>query len=62
MAMNVSLDAEPFTRINPCGYAGLEVTRLADLSSVSTVEEAGHGLEAHLLRALGFPARASTGE
>jgi lipoyl(octanoyl) transferase len=56
IAINVSLDTEPFTRINPCGYAGLEVTRLADLTSVKSVEEAGRGLEPHLLRALGFPA------
>src|SRR5262245_14556724 len=28
LAMNVSNDLEPFTRINPCGYEGLEMTRL----------------------------------
>ena len=55
LAMNVDLDPEPFTRINPCGYAGLEVTRLADLSRVRTVAEAADGLQPHLLRALGFP-------
>jgi lipoyl(octanoyl) transferase len=52
IAMNVSLDMEPFSRINPCGYAGLEVTRLADLANVNTVEAARIGLEPHLLRAL----------
>ena len=31
LALNVDLELEPFLRINPCGYAGLEVTRLADL-------------------------------
>jgi lipoyl(octanoyl) transferase len=30
MALNVSLDLEPFERINVCGYRGLAVTRLAD--------------------------------
>jgi lipoyl(octanoyl) transferase len=54
LAMNVSLDTEPFTRINPCGYAGLEVTRLADLTNIRTVADAARGLEPHLLRALGF--------
>jgi lipoyl(octanoyl) transferase len=54
IALNVSLDAEPFTRINPCGYAGLQVTRLADLTNVTSVAEAAAGLEPHLLRALGF--------
>ena len=57
LAMNVNLDAEPFTRINPCGYEGLEVTRLADLGGARSVEEASAGLEPHLLRALGFSAR-----
>lgn len=31
IALNVDVDLEPFQRINPCGYAGLQVTRLADL-------------------------------
>ena len=26
MALNVDIDLEPFTRINPCGYAGLQMT------------------------------------
>ena len=31
IALNVDLDLDPFRRINPCGYPGLAVTRLADL-------------------------------
>ena len=31
LALNVDMDLEPFTRINPCGFEGLEVTQLADL-------------------------------
>lgn len=31
LALNVCMDLEPFRRINPCGYEGLEVTQLADL-------------------------------
>ncbi len=31
VALNVDLDLEPFTRIDPCGYPGLAATRLADL-------------------------------
>lgn len=54
IALNVSLDMEPFSRINPCGYAGLEVTRLADLAGINTVTDAARGLEPHLLKALGF--------
>ena len=29
-ALNVDMDLEPFTRINPCGQAGLEMTQLHD--------------------------------
>lgn len=52
MALNVSADLEPFRRINPCGYPGLEMTQLADLSAVSSVSAAAAGLKAHLLREL----------
>ena len=31
LALNLDLDLEPFLRINPCGYPGLAVTRIADL-------------------------------
>ncbi|WP_048307241.1 lipoyl(octanoyl) transferase LipB [Halomonas sp. PR-M31] len=31
VAFNVDMDLAPFTRINPCGYAGLNMIRLCDL-------------------------------
>lgn len=31
VALNVDNDLSPFQRINPCGYAGLEMTRMVDL-------------------------------
>lgn len=31
LAFNADVALEPFQRINPCGYPGLEMTRLADL-------------------------------
>lgn len=31
LALNLDLDLEPFSRINPCGYAGQSVSRLRDL-------------------------------
>lgn len=40
LALNVSLDMEPFRRINPCGYTGLEMTQLADLGGPQDVREA----------------------
>lgn len=31
LALNVDMDLEPFARINPCGYQGLQMTQLAAL-------------------------------
>jgi lipoyl(octanoyl) transferase len=41
LAFNIDMDLEPFGRINPCGFAGLKVVRLADLAQVEirTVED-----------------------
>jgi lipoyl(octanoyl) transferase len=56
LAVNVNLDLEPFHRINPCGYQGLEMTQLAQIGGPSSVALAADALEPHLLRALGFAA------
>lgn len=52
LALNVALDLEPFSRINPCGYEGLKMTRLADLGGPATVAAAAAALEPHLRAAL----------
>lgn len=52
LALNVDMDLEPFSRINPCGYHGLEMTQLAAHGARMSVEEAARGLEPHLLRYL----------
>jgi lipoyl(octanoyl) transferase len=54
LALNVNLELEPFGRINPCGFAGLAMTRLADLAPVADVDAAAAGLLPHLLESLGF--------
>jgi lipoic acid synthetase len=42
LAFNVNMDLEPFGRINPCGYAGLQMTQLAELGSPdASVESVG---------------------
>ncbi len=56
LALNVSADLAPFQRINPCGFRGLEVTRLADLGGPSDVTEVAHALAPHLLRRLRYSA------
>ena len=30
VALNVNMDLSPFSQINPCGYAGLQMTQVAD--------------------------------
>jgi len=55
LALNVAMDLGPFGRINPCGYAGLAMTQLADLGGPATVAEAAQGLAPHLVRELGLP-------
>ncbi len=42
LALNVGMDLEPFRRINPCGYQGLQVTQVLDLGgpgSLKAVED-----------------------
>jgi lipoyl(octanoyl) transferase len=59
LALNVDPVLEPFRRINPCGYAGMPVTRLADLlpgPGPSLAEVQAH-LHRHLLRQLGYNGR-----
>jgi lipoyl(octanoyl) transferase len=49
LALNVNMDLEPFLRINPCGYAGLEMIQTCDLSALNNVAAAGTSLVKHLL-------------
>ena len=44
LSLNVSMDLEPFTRINPCGYQGLEVTQLREFGVTDSVERVGFRL------------------
>ncbi|MCH8308099.1 MAG: lipoyl(octanoyl) transferase LipB [Proteobacteria bacterium] len=54
LALNVDMDLEPFTRINPCGFDDLEVTDLAELGVTKDLSEVARDLEPQLLRHLGF--------
>ena len=38
LAFNVGMDLEPFQRINPCGYQGLQVTAMQDLGGPASME------------------------
>jgi len=56
MALNVDVDLEPFTRINPCGYAELEMTDLNRLGIDLQLEETSRKLLPHFLQHLGLVA------
>jgi lipoyl(octanoyl) transferase len=43
LALNVDMDLEPFGRINPCGYAGLQVTSMAKLLPETRLDVAAIG-------------------
>ena len=40
VALNVAMDLEPFSRINPCGYAGLKTVDLSTIGVHTTWDEA----------------------
>jgi len=53
LAFNIEMDLEPFQRINPCGYAGLQVTQLSALAPVEWSEVEGRLVDG-LVRNLGY--------
>jgi lipoyl(octanoyl) transferase len=52
LAVNVAMDLAPFAGINPCGYAGLEVTDLRTLAGMESVARFRADLEPRLLARL----------
>jgi lipoyl(octanoyl) transferase len=48
------MDLEPFTRINPCGYEGLEVTQLRAQGVKMNVQSASAQLVDHLKHRFGY--------
>ncbi len=54
LSFNVDMALEPFRRIHPCGFAGLEVTQLKDLGVNMGVEQAAVELCNNLKLQLGY--------
>lgn len=48
LALNVDMDLEPFARINPCGFSGLQVTQMREWAETPALPQ----LETELLAAL----------
>ncbi|WP_340678165.1 lipoyl(octanoyl) transferase LipB [Paraglaciecola sp.] len=54
LALNVNMDLSPFMRINPCGYAGLEMVNCTQLQGPDTLAEAGEQIVASLCELIGL--------
>jgi lipoyl(octanoyl) transferase len=54
LSLNVNPDLTPFQAINPCGYRGLEVTRMSDLGAPITTAEAAVSLIAAIMQKFGY--------
>lgn len=53
LSFNINCDLTAFQRINPCGYAGMQVVRLIDLAPNVSFQEAQDALLKILIRRLG---------
>ena len=52
LAVNVAMDLEPFTHINPCGYPSLQVTQMSDLGIDISPRRLGEDLTDRLIHRL----------
>ncbi len=44
LSLNIDMELEPFSRINPCGYRDLQVTQLIDEGVDASIEQVGASL------------------
>jgi lipoyl(octanoyl) transferase len=61
LAFNIAMDLEPFRRINPCGYAGLQVTAMSDLGGPSGLDAVKPRLLEHLAVQFGLRLQPAAG-
>jgi len=52
LSLNNAMDLSPFQAINPCGYAGMQVTQLADFGVDIQTHELAVPVVHHILRAI----------
>ncbi|MDP3857885.1 MAG: lipoyl(octanoyl) transferase LipB [Stagnimonas sp.] len=55
LSLNVAMDLEPFSRINPCGYSGLAMTQVSALGGPSDPGRVADDIATQLLRQLQAP-------
>ena len=58
LAFNIAMSTEPFLRINPCGYQGLDVVAMADLGGPASLGAVKPVLLRHLAAHFGLAVRA----
>jgi lipoyl(octanoyl) transferase len=61
LAFNIAMDLAPFHRINPCGYAGLQVTAMADLGGPAGIDAVKPRLLEHLAVQFGLRLQPAAG-
>ncbi len=54
LALNINMDLEPFTRINPCGYKNMPVTQCLDLGMPSNIKTIAGQLQQQFSERLGY--------
>lgn len=54
LALNVNMDLSPFQRINPCGYAGMEMVQVSQLGGPDEVAQVETKLVEELVTLLGY--------
>ena len=62
LSLNVAMDLRPFQAINPCGYPGLEVTDMQQVSVQMNQQEVAEQLIELLAHELGFQEIIDAGE
>lgn len=61
LSLNIDMDTTPFTQINPCGIAGLEVTTMANLGISTPLNVISEQFTAHLTELLDNAAHGQSG-
>ncbi|MAD54908.1 MULTISPECIES: lipoyl(octanoyl) transferase LipB [unclassified Idiomarina] len=54
LALNVNMDMEPFSRINPCGLTGIKMIQTADLGGPQSFDEAAERVTQRFISRVGY--------
>lgn len=54
IALNIAMDLTPFERINPCGFSGLKMVQVSELTTIKSSQEVENKLITYLVQNLGY--------